>query len=136
MFKNKKQLAVLFLAAFVTLRASFVFAGYEQTSEIPGQGGTTRNFFDYLGALYNFAISFSGVLAIFMIAFGAFIYIVTSAGNSSKMADAKDMIYNAIIGLIIVLIAWLILFVVNPDLVNNTVQNVQSVGDYVTGGGF
>ena len=131
MLKNKKKLTIVVSSVLALSQASLAVAGYEQTSQIPGQTGTTNDFFDYLEALYNFAISFSGVLAIFMIAFGAFIYIVTSAGNSSKMADAKDMIYNAIIGLIIVLIAWLILCVVNPDLVGSEVEPVPEVEDFI-----
>jgi heme/copper-type cytochrome/quinol oxidase subunit 2 len=131
MFKNKTQAVVIVSVLMLFLSVFSVHAGAQQISEIPGQGGTTNSFFTYLEALYNFAISISGVLAIFMIAFGAFIYIVTSAGNSSKMADAKDMIYNAIIGLIIVLVAWLILFVVNPDLVGHTVTPTSTIDDYI-----
>jgi formate/nitrite transporter FocA (FNT family) len=79
------------------------------------------DFIGYLNTLYNFSIAIAAILAVFMIALGSFSYIFTSAGNTSKMLDAKEMIKNAIIGLALVLVAFLILFIINPDLVKGTI---------------
>lgn len=90
---------------------------------IPGQTSAgSSNLIGYLDNLYKFGISITGILAVFMIALGAFSYIVTSAGNSSKMMNAKEMINNALIGLVIVLTAYLFLYVINPDLVGGTLK--------------
>jgi hypothetical protein len=64
-----------------------------------------------------------------MIAVGAFLYIFTSAGNASKMIDAKAKIINAMVGLVLVLIAFLMLFIINPDLVKGT---LNSPGDVIS----
>ncbi|MDD3607207.1 MAG: transglycosylase SLT domain-containing protein [Candidatus Moranbacteria bacterium] len=92
---------------------------YENFENIPGQE-RTNNFIVYLENLYRFGIAIVAILAIFMISFGSFVYVVTSAGNASKMTDAKDMIYSAIFGLILALVAFLVLYLINPDLVRGT----------------
>jgi hypothetical protein len=67
--------------------------------------------------IYMFALGAAGFVALLAILIGAFMYI-TSAGNASKMGDAKDRIMSAILGIIILLASVLILRTINPDLVN------------------
>jgi len=99
-----------------------------QTLEtVPGQTSVTGDLTGYLNNLYKFGISITGILAIFMIGLGAFAYIVTSVGNSSKMMDAKETIKNALIGLVIALTAYLLLFVINPDLVSGTLNAPSTI---------
>lgn len=88
---------------------------YTTKEPIPG-AEPTSNLTTYLGQLYTFGIAAAVFLAMFMVGLGAFLYTVTSAGNVSKMGNAKEMIYNAIYGLILALLAYLILNVINPDL--------------------
>ncbi len=45
---------------------------------------------------------------------------MTSAGNTSSIGTAKKVMFDALAGLILALVAWLILYVINPDLVNIT----------------
>lgn len=80
--------------------------GFENISDFPG----------YLLAIYKFGIWTVGIVALFMIIWGGFMYL-TSAGNTSRMDSAKTVIFDAFYGLIVALAAWLILFVINPDLV-------------------
>jgi len=47
---------------------------------------------------------------------------LTSAGNTSKMDVAKKVVTDAVIGLVIVLTAYLVLYVINPDLVKVTLS--------------
>jgi hypothetical protein len=51
-----------------------------------------------------------------MIIIGGFMY-MTAAGNTSKAGTAKTVITDAIYGLIVALSAYLLLFIINPDLV-------------------
>ncbi|MFO7807355.1 MAG: pilin [Candidatus Moraniibacteriota bacterium] len=89
-----------------------------QTLEkIPGQENTTSNLVKYLNNLYLFGISAVAILAVFMIALGAFNYLVTAVGNPSKMQTAKETIVGALFGLALAFLAYLILYVINPDLV-------------------
>ena len=115
----------IFLSFFIP---AFVRAGelYENKELIPGQE-PTNDLVVYLNNLYNFGIAIAAILAIFMIAMGAFNYIVTSAGNASKVIDAKDMIKNALFGLVLVFIAFLLLYIINPDLVNGTILEPEKL---------
>ncbi len=57
-------------------------------------------------------LGFLGLIAVVMILFGGFTW-MTAAGNEDKVATAKKIISAAVIGLIIVLLAWaIVIFVV------------------------
>ena len=60
-------------------------------------------------------------------AFGAIIWggmeYLTSAGNQSKMTSGKEKIESAVIGLFIILISYLILQTINPQLLE--MPNIQ-----------
>ena len=126
-FRKTRLFVVIF---FCLLSPFFVFAyntaNYENKELIPGQQKTS-DIIIYLNSLYNFSIAIAAILAIFMIAVGAFSYIFTSAGNASKMIDAKSKIFNAIVGLVLVMVSFLILFVINPDLVKGTIMGPGQV---------
>ena len=66
--------------------------------------------------IYLFAVGICGAIALAAILLGAIKYI-GAAGNSSKMADAKEQIVSAILGVVILLSSYLILYTINPDLV-------------------
>ena len=136
--KNKKTKTILILLflMFLAFGSKMVLADevtelvdkytYENFENIPGQE-RTNNFIVYLENLYRFGIAIVAILAIFMISFGSFVYVVTSAGNASKMMDAKDMIYSAIFGLILALVAFLFLYLINPDLVKGTFNKFDKI---------
>lgn len=65
---------------------------------------------------YYFIVTISGFAAFAMIVFGGFKYL-SSAGNPSAIGDAKDQIKSALLGLLLILTSYLILQVINPDLV-------------------
>lgn len=91
---------------------------YEYTSlePIPGSQDSGSNLATYLQAIYKFAIWTVSIAAILMITIGGFMYMV-SAGNTSKMDTAKRVVTDAVIGLVVALGAYLLLYVINPDLV-------------------
>ena len=74
------------------------------------------DFYVYINAVYKFGIWAVGIAALLMIAIGAYMYI-TSAGNNSSMEKAKGVITDAIVGLVLALGAYLLLYIINPDLV-------------------
>lgn len=88
---------------------------YQPLVRIPGlpDGGVTIS--SYLVALYNFFLSIVGIVAVMMLILGGMRYI-SSAGNSSALSDAKDMIQSAITGLFLALFSWIIISTINPDL--------------------
>jgi hypothetical protein len=62
-----------------------------------------------------------------MIALGAFSYLVTAVGNPSKVQSAKETISNALFGLALAFLAYLILYVINPDLVSGTLNQPSEI---------
>ncbi len=131
--KNRNRIILLgLMLVFVFSTTSTVLGGsYTTHEEIPGQGGVTNDFPTFLKMLYNFSIGIVAILAIIMVGVGAFTYIVTSAGNASKMADGKEMIYSALFGLAIALIAYITLFLINPDLISGTIESVSTIPQYI-----
>lgn len=97
---------------------------YVPMEKLPGSPGAA-SFKDYVLAIYNFAIWTVGIAAFFMISIGGFWYF-TAAGNTSKTTKAKEIIGDALLGVIVSMVAWLILYVINPDLVN---VNLSSLGE-------
>jgi len=69
--------------------------------------------------LYYFIVGISGFSAFFMFVRGGFEW-SSSAGNPTKIGEAKDRITSAAIGVLIVLSAYLILQTINPELTTLT----------------
>jgi len=69
-----------------------------------------------VSSLFAFLLAIAGIAAFVMIVFGGVKYLA-SAGDPSKMKDAKDQIFAAILGLIILFSSWMILNTINPNLV-------------------
>jgi len=119
---RKSKLLILFLLLFLLLGASFVLAQkpLEITyPQIPGAVTPTTAktaLPDYIRYVFQFSL-FLGAL----IALGSFIYggvrYLTSAGSPSAQKDAKSQISGGILGLIILISAYLILNTLNPQLV-------------------
>lgn len=73
----------------------------------------------FISSVYSFALTIVGIAVFIRILYAGFL-MLTAAGNASKWGDAKTKIQNAIIGAILLFSAYLILYVINPDLVKNT----------------
>ena len=83
----------------------------------------------YLNAMYKLLIGVAGVLAVLMLILGGVKYMTTE--SFSEKGNAKESLTNAFIGLFVVLGAWLILNMINPDLVNFNLGGVTQVKDSV-----
>ena len=86
---------------------------------------------EYIGQVYLFATAIVGGLAVVMIIIGAVQY-SSSAGNKAAIGSAKETMTSAIIGLVIVLMAYLILGTISGDFVNltNPRLNVINIGNF------
>ena len=65
---------------------------------------------------YYFIVGISGLAAFIMLVWGGFQWL-TSVGSPAKISDAKERITSAFLGLMIILASFLILKVINPDLI-------------------
>ncbi|MCK4912913.1 MAG: hypothetical protein KAS05_04235 [Candidatus Omnitrophica bacterium] len=83
---------------------------------IPGLPSTGAiNLSMYLVGLYDFLLSIVGIVAVMMLIIGGMRYI-TAAGNAAAIGDAKDIIQNAIFGLLLALLSWVFVSTINPDV--------------------
>jgi hypothetical protein len=116
--KNKRILLLLSLCLFVFPVLAFAAANlnYTPMEKIPGLTTNSGNFVTYVLAIYKFGIWTIGIAALLMIMIGGFMYIA-SAGNNASMEKAKGIIYDSVIGILMALTAWLLLYVINPELV-------------------
>ncbi len=71
---------------------------------------------DYLNALFGLALGASAILAVIMIVFEGFKYMTSDAIGSKK--DALTGLRGATFGLILLLMIWLIVNVINPQMLN------------------
>jgi hypothetical protein len=80
-------------------------------------GVTTKSQIDeILTATYRFGISVVALAAFGMLVFGGVVYL-TAGDNSSRVGYARSLISNAIFGLLLALLSFLLLYIINPDLV-------------------
>lgn len=81
---------------------------------------------EYLSGVYQFLISIVGVVAGIFILVGGFQYL-TAGGNPSRTGNAKKRIINALIGLVLALSSYVILFALNPDLLKFEDLNLLTI---------
>jgi hypothetical protein len=107
-------LAIPMLTSFAQAPA----AEYKPLVTIPGvtREGVAVAFPEYVKGAYRFTIAFSFVLAVIMLVIGGFQYMASEAVDTKK--DAKNRIYSALFGVLIVITAYLLLNTINPDLLN------------------
>ena len=120
--RNKKLFIKGFLTSFLFLLllvASVALAAdiqFEPNVPIPG-AGNINTFPEYIKALYKFLVGIAGILAVMVIAYGGIIWLF-SGGDSGKIGRAKELIIGAITGLFLAFTSYLLLYVINPKLVN------------------
>ena len=108
--------AVLFFALRPAAEVQAI-GTYQNQEVIPGAAGQTTDFVTYLKQVIGFGYAVIGILAMFMLAVGAYQYLM-AAGNLSKAESAKNTVSSAILGLVLGLMSFVILRTINPDLVS------------------
>lgn len=132
MRKNKSFFFIFFSFIFLV---GIVFAAdtalaqlqYQLLEKVPGTDGLGSDLPGYINALYKVALIVIVLSAVLMLSIGGFMYL-TSAGNTASMGTAKGVIFDSLIGLVIALFAYLLLYVINPDLVNISIGGLSPSG--------
>ncbi len=78
----------------------------------------------YIQYVYTFAIVCGGIIALMALILGGFKYL-SSAGNPAAMSDAKDQIFSGIIGLVVMLGAYIFLNELNPRITELRIPSVM-----------
>ncbi len=126
-----KSFFKFFAFTFITLMFLVNVAPiYAQTTCVPGPDGycpltalpgisenakTPVNINTYIPAVIKLIIGIAGALAVLRIMMGGIQYMTSDAFE--KKSDAKETINNALIGLLLAISAYIILYTLNPNLV-------------------
>ena len=109
---------------------------YTLLESFPGffnRGDTLTDLPALILAIYKFGIWTVGIAGFFMLVVGGFMY-MASAGNTSTASNARGIIWDALLGIAAALGAYLILYVINPELTNIniafTTVNVTETDDF------
>ena len=121
---NKKLIFILSLLILSSVITTSVLADNCYTFEtgIPfiakkGECKAPSGLTNMIVSLIPILFRIAGVLAFVMIVYAGFQY-ATSGGDTSKQKDAQDRIINAIIGLVLLFVFYLIIYTINPDILN------------------
>jgi hypothetical protein len=113
---------IFYLAVLLIASASFISAAHAVTipisMNIPGNNPATTGAGGpgaFVANFYQFALMIGGVLAFGVVVYGGVKY-MASAGNPSGQGDAKEWIEAALLGLLLLVGAYFVLNVVNPQL--------------------
>lgn len=80
----------------------------------------------YIYAIYNYLLAIGGVLAVIALMVGGVIWLV-SAGNASRVTQAKSWISGSLTGILILLTSYILLYQINPDLVGMKYTVLETV---------
>lgn len=143
----KKSLSLIFLV----LCLSFLPCQFASAQILGGTGGTgtsykllaplpnlqspgttmeSINLSDYISYAYKFMLALAVVLAVIMITIGGFEYMLSGAANTKS--DALKKISDAVWGLILALVTYMILYTIDPNLIlsnNSTVPPISPSGN-------
>lgn len=89
----------------------------------------------FAAALYKFLVGVVGIAAVITMMFGGYMWLF-AGGNSSKVGEAKSILGSAVLGLFLAIGSFMILNLINPDLVNwkfsadriDEITEISSVG--------
>lgn len=87
------------------------------TENITVSSETQTMFATFFNNLYKFLVGFAAVLAVIEIIWGG-LEIAVNRENVSKITDAKGRIVQAILGLILVLSPVVVFSIINPNILN------------------
>lgn len=111
-------------------KASVAAGSYDETT-----GKTNSDLLaKYIQAFYNYGLAIAGILAAIVLMAGGVLWL-TSAGNDTKVSQAKELISGSIIGSVILFGAWMILNTINPDLMRLKAISTQVVNRSYLGKG-
>lgn len=131
-FLKISLLAFLILCFYTPV---YALEDYTVLTELPGTtiAGGKATFQSYLPGAFNLIVGLSAVLAFVMITYGGILYATSDA--IEKTQKGRDYVTNAVIGLLLVLGSWSILYTINPKMLefnlNLSVPKLQKSQDWI-----
>jgi len=130
LIKRKKILIIVVLLCCFIFLVSGVMAedenyGLDETAEV-GYGGSysaiegQTDLSQIIGKIIGAGLAFIGILFFILMIYGGFLW-MTAGGNEEKVEKSKKIIIQAIIGLVIVAMAYLVTKFVGETILNSLV---------------
>ncbi len=91
------------------------------TADSPG--GCQTNLSTYVQGAFNLIVGLAAVLAFVMLTYGGVLYMTSDA--VFKKSEGKKYVNNALIGLLLVIASYVILYTINPSIVSFNLQMTQ-----------
>lgn len=119
--KYIKKITNYILALTIAFWPSLLLAqeggyGLEETANkagLPGAGNTAATLPAIIGTMLSFLFGIVGTILVVLMIYGGFLW-MTAGGEEKKVEDAKNIIKNAVIGIIIVFLSYgIAAFVIN-----------------------
>lgn len=121
----KKYIFIAGAFLFFSLAPHALADGFVALAPIPGLtqdvAANTAGLAAFFNNLYKYLIGIAAVLAVIEIIWGG-LRIATNQDNVSVITDSKGKIYNAIFGLVLVLSPVLVFSIINPSILNLSVN--------------
>ncbi len=108
----------------ITFKPQVGIPGFE--SDIVMEEDNTSYIGKMVTSFYDYGLGIAGILAAIVMMAGGIIWL-TSAGSSDKVGQAKTLIGGSLIGVVILLGAWIMLKTVNPYLLNFKIRDIKGV---------
>jgi hypothetical protein len=108
-----------FFVAFNSVQAVKTIVTYPELDGAIVPGGDVKpgeELPQFIKYIFTFSLGAVGVLGLLAIIFGAFTYL-TAVGNPQQAAKAKEQIFSALLGILLLLGSYILLNTINPDLI-------------------
>lgn len=114
------QISAIVLVFVLALAPAFTLAQF-RTPEAGNTGlPNDTSVSGFILKIINIALTVAGLIAVLFLIIGGFRYI-TSAGNEETAEQAKKIITNAIIGIVVIILSFVIVRVISNALISNQV---------------
>ncbi len=125
--KYTLTLAALFVPVLASAQSNAVTGGLQNATGLQSLFGTgglnnSQSLSDLIVNVVRLLLTFSGVIAILFVIIGGFQY-VTSGGNEETAEKGKKTVINAIIGIILIILSYVII-----NVIANTVSSNSGYG--------
>lgn len=80
----------------------------------------------YINNVFQFAIALGAIAAVFRLVYAGYLYM--GSDMWSKKGEAKTIIGDVVLGLLLLITIWLILYQINPDIVSlNALKSIKPI---------
>lgn len=132
--QNYKFLSRLISSLFVFLLPIFICAA---APLVPCDGVTNEcdlnDFIALINNIINWILSIATFIFAIMLIWGGFTYL-TSGANQSKKEEAKKMLWSTLLGFVIILVSWLIVYTILDVFIDNNSDYRGSIFKYIGNG--